>query len=202
MPPLSMSIRAVGGHEQDVYYVRVSPSGGGTPTPTPTACPTARPQLQRRQQQQLTPTPTATATATATPTATPTATATATATPLQLQRLLRLQLQPHQRQQRPLLPGPRQRQDPGQRRGRAPRHSQAVGARRCQRGDRLSARRKSCSSAMRGVAVRPKYRGEPPGHTRPATAKKYRFQSCYQRLAEYLSTTLLFWIRETRPCGD
>jgi hypothetical protein len=26
---------AVGGHEQDVYYVRVSPSGGGTPTPTP-----------------------------------------------------------------------------------------------------------------------------------------------------------------------
>ena len=31
---------AVGGHEQDVYYVRVSPSGGGTPTPTPTASPT------------------------------------------------------------------------------------------------------------------------------------------------------------------
>ena len=22
------------------------------------------------------------------------------------------------------------------------------------------------------------------------------------KLAEYLSTTLLFWIRETRPCGD
>src|SRR5205085_8067932 len=58
---------AVGGHEQDVYYVRVSPSG--TPTPTPTASPT--------------PTATATATPTATPvvTATPTATATATATP-------------------------------------------------------------------------------------------------------------------------
>src|SRR6516165_100934 len=53
-------------HEEDVYYVRVSPSGGGTPTPTPTASPTA--------------TPTATATATATPTATPTATATATPT--------------------------------------------------------------------------------------------------------------------------
>src|SRR5213594_109016 len=46
-----------GQHEQDVYYVRVSPSGGGTPTPTPTATATA--------------TPTSTATATATPTATP-----------------------------------------------------------------------------------------------------------------------------------
>ena len=56
---------AVGGHEQDVYYVRVFPSSGGTPTPTPTASPT----------------PTATATATATPTATPTVTATPTATP-------------------------------------------------------------------------------------------------------------------------
>jgi hypothetical protein len=58
---------AVGGHEQDVYYVRVSPSGVGTPTPTPTASPT--------------PTPTATATATSTPTATPTPTPTATVTP-------------------------------------------------------------------------------------------------------------------------
>ena len=57
-----------GQHEEDVYYVRVSPSGGGTPTPTPTASPTP------------TPTPTATATATATPTATPTATHTPTAT--------------------------------------------------------------------------------------------------------------------------
>jgi hypothetical protein len=47
-------------HEQDVYFVRVSPSGG--PTPTPTATPTA----------------TATATSTATATATPTATATTT----------------------------------------------------------------------------------------------------------------------------
>ena len=26
-----------GQHEEDVYYVRVSPSGGATPTPTPTA---------------------------------------------------------------------------------------------------------------------------------------------------------------------
>lgn len=62
---------AVGGHEQDVYYVRVSPSGGGTPTPTPTASPTPT----------ATVTPTATATATATATTTPTATATATPRP-------------------------------------------------------------------------------------------------------------------------
>jgi hypothetical protein len=54
-----------GQHEQDVYFVRVSPSGGGTPTPTPTATATA----------------TATATVTVTPSATPTATATATTTP-------------------------------------------------------------------------------------------------------------------------
>ena len=51
-------------HEEDVYYVRVSPTGGGTPTPTPTASPT----------------PTATATASATATATPTATSTPTTT--------------------------------------------------------------------------------------------------------------------------
>jgi len=59
-----------GQHEEDVYYVRVSPSGGSTPTPTPTASPTPT----------LTPTATATftPTATATPTATPTATVTAT----------------------------------------------------------------------------------------------------------------------------
>jgi len=49
---------AVGGHEQDVYYVRVFPGGQG-PSPTPTATPTA------------TPTPTATATPTPTPTSTP-----------------------------------------------------------------------------------------------------------------------------------
>jgi hypothetical protein len=55
-----------GQHEEDIYYVRVSPSGGGTPTPTPTAS--------------STPTATATATATFTPTATATATATPTAT--------------------------------------------------------------------------------------------------------------------------
>src|SRR5207248_8177020 len=61
--------QAVGGHEQDVYYVRVFPSGG--PTPTPTATPTASP----------TPTATATATPTATPTATVTPTVTPTATP-------------------------------------------------------------------------------------------------------------------------
>src|SRR5262249_61700205 len=51
-------------HEEDVYYVRVSP-GGGAPTPTPTA----------------TPTPTSTATATATPTATATVTPRPTPTP-------------------------------------------------------------------------------------------------------------------------
>jgi len=56
-----------GQHEEDIYYVRVSPSGGGTPTPTPTASPT--------------PTPTATATATATPTPTPTSTPRPTPTP-------------------------------------------------------------------------------------------------------------------------
>jgi hypothetical protein len=52
-----------GQHEQDVYYVRVSPTDGGTPTPTPTASPTP------------------TATATATPTATSTATVTPRPTP-------------------------------------------------------------------------------------------------------------------------
>ena len=54
-----------GQHEQDVYYVRVFPTGGGTPTPTPTASPT----------------PSATATPTSTPTPTATATPTATSTP-------------------------------------------------------------------------------------------------------------------------
>ena len=66
-----------GQHEEDVYYVRVSPSGGSTPTPTPTASPistaTATPTATQ--------TPTATPTATHTPTPTPTATVTATATP-------------------------------------------------------------------------------------------------------------------------
>jgi hypothetical protein len=56
-----------GQHEEDVYHVRVFPSGGGTPTPTPTATATA--------------TPTATSTATATATATPTATSTPRPTP-------------------------------------------------------------------------------------------------------------------------
>ena len=64
-----------GQHEEDVYYVRVFPTGGGTPTPTPTASPTPT--------STATATPTATATATATPTitATPTATPTVTSTP-------------------------------------------------------------------------------------------------------------------------
>ena len=54
-----------GQHEQDVYYVRVSPTGGATPTPTPTASPT----------------PTATATATPTPTVSASGTPTATPRP-------------------------------------------------------------------------------------------------------------------------
>ncbi len=64
---------AVGGHEQDVYFVRVFPSGG--PTPTPTATPTATPTPSP------TPTATATPTATVTPTVTPTATPTSTPRP-------------------------------------------------------------------------------------------------------------------------
>jgi len=66
---------AVGGHEQDVYYVRVSPTGGGTPTPTPTATATST------STPTVTPTVTPSATPTATPTTTPTATPTATPTP-------------------------------------------------------------------------------------------------------------------------
>ena len=56
-----------GQHEEDVYYVRVSPSGVPTPTPTPSQTPT--------------PTPTPTATPSATPTATATATVRPTPTP-------------------------------------------------------------------------------------------------------------------------
>jgi hypothetical protein len=56
-----------GQHEEDVYYVRVSPSGLPTPTPTPT--PT------------VTPTVTPTPTPTTTPSATPTATVRPTPTP-------------------------------------------------------------------------------------------------------------------------
>jgi hypothetical protein len=56
-----------GQHEEDVYYVRVSPSGVPTPTPTPTATPTV--------------TPTPTATPTVTPTATPTPTPRPTPSP-------------------------------------------------------------------------------------------------------------------------
>jgi hypothetical protein len=63
---------AVGGHEQDVYYVRVFPTGGGTPTPTPTASPT--------------PTGTPTATSTPRPTPTPRAEPTPRARPTPLPR--------------------------------------------------------------------------------------------------------------------
>jgi hypothetical protein len=67
-------------HEEDIYYVRVSPSGGSTPTPTPTASPSPTATATASPTPTLTPTATATftPTATATPTATPTATATAT----------------------------------------------------------------------------------------------------------------------------
>ena len=66
-----------GQHEEDVYYVRVSPSGGGTPTPTPTASSTSTPTPTVT----ASPTGTPTATASPTPVVTPTATATATFTP-------------------------------------------------------------------------------------------------------------------------
>jgi hypothetical protein len=59
-----------GQHEQDVYYVRVSPSGG--PTPTPTATPTATPSATPSVTPTATPTPTTTPSVTPTPTATPT----------------------------------------------------------------------------------------------------------------------------------
>ena len=68
-----------GQHEEDIYYVRVSPSGGSTPTPTPTASPT--PTLTPTATATFTPTATATATATPTATATATPSSTATATP-------------------------------------------------------------------------------------------------------------------------
>jgi hypothetical protein len=57
---------AVGGHEQDVYYVRVFPAGGGTPTPTPTATATTTPTAT------ATPRPTPTPRSVPTPRARPT----------------------------------------------------------------------------------------------------------------------------------
>ena len=71
---------AVGGHEQDVYYVRVFPNGTPTPTPTASPTPTATATASPTATQTPTATPTATATASATATATPTATSTPTAT--------------------------------------------------------------------------------------------------------------------------
>ena len=70
-----------GQHEQDVYFVRVSPTGGATPTPTPTATPTATATATSTATATATATVTASATATATSTATPTATSSPTATP-------------------------------------------------------------------------------------------------------------------------
>jgi hypothetical protein len=88
-----------GQHEEDVYYVRVSPPGGSTPTPTPTASPTATATATATNTPTPTPTPTPctgrcgptprphptpatpTPTATGTPSATPTPTASPTVTP-------------------------------------------------------------------------------------------------------------------------
>ena len=70
-----------GQHEEDVYYVRVFPSGGGTPTPTPTASPTPTSTASATATATATATPTGTAVSTPTPTATATVTSTATATP-------------------------------------------------------------------------------------------------------------------------
>jgi len=61
-----------GQHEEDVYYVRVSPSGVPTPTPTPTSTPAITPTVTPTATPTTTPTPTATSTATATPRPTPT----------------------------------------------------------------------------------------------------------------------------------
>ncbi len=70
-------------HEEDVYYVRVSPTGGPTPTPTPlvTPTPTPTPMVTPTPTPNVTPTPTPSGTPTATPTVTPTPTATPRATP-------------------------------------------------------------------------------------------------------------------------
>ncbi len=58
-------------HEQDVYFVRVSPPGGPTPTPTPTATPTATPTITPTPSPTATPTPTSSPTPTPPPTPTP-----------------------------------------------------------------------------------------------------------------------------------
>src|SRR5438309_4400551 len=70
-----------GQHEEDVYYVRVSPAGGPTPTPTPTSTPTPTPTSTPTATPTVSPTATPTVTPTITPTATPTATPTVTPTP-------------------------------------------------------------------------------------------------------------------------
>src|SRR5881296_933561 len=70
-----------GQHEEDVYYVRVQPTGGPTPTPTATATATPTSTATATATPTATHTPTPTPTATATSTATATATATATHTP-------------------------------------------------------------------------------------------------------------------------
>ena len=61
---------SLGQHEEDIYYVRVSPMGGATPTPTPTPFPTVTPR----------PRPTSPPRATRPPRSTPTPTGSVTAT--------------------------------------------------------------------------------------------------------------------------
>jgi hypothetical protein len=72
--------QAVGGHEQDVYYVRVFPGGQvPTPTPTPSVTPIVTPTPSATPI--VTPTPTPSATPIATPSVTPTATPAVSPTP-------------------------------------------------------------------------------------------------------------------------
>ncbi len=163
-----------GQHEQDVYFVRVSPTGGPTPTPTATASPT----------------PTSTATATAT--ATPTTTATATATRLLLQLRLRLQpqplLPPHQRQQLLLLPDRRRRRDLRPRRDRVPRHAPGHSYRRSifvLAGPRLDRARRLQQRSPNACAVR-----------------IFRFQSGHHVSGDNSRQDCSFWIREARQRSD
>jgi hypothetical protein len=73
----------LGQHEEDIYYVRVSPMAAPTPTPFPTVAPRPRPTYPPRPTRPPRPIPTATATTTAsaTPTTSPSTTVRPTVTP-------------------------------------------------------------------------------------------------------------------------
>jgi len=73
---------ARGQHEQDVYYVRVAPTGGPTPTPTPSPTPTPTPTPPPTPTPSPTPTPPPTPTPTPPPTPTPSPTPSPSITPL------------------------------------------------------------------------------------------------------------------------